>query len=223
MTPVVFIHRISREEECAWLQAFAILLPNENILLAEQLSDQQKSAVKVAIVANPDPETIAELPNLVWIQSLWAGVEALVENIIRLQQRGMHQNLKLVRLVDPQLARSMSEAVLAWTLYLHRLMPEYARQQQQRKWQPLQCPRAENTRVSVLGAGELGRAAIKTLLRQGYNVSSWRRSEKYIEGVTGFHGPKQLPEILKQSDIVVCLLPLTAQTHGILAQPAFEC
>lgn len=222
IAPIVFIHNISGEAEAAWLQAFLLLLPNETIILPAQVAEQQRAEVEIAITANPDPEVIAQFPNLILLQSLWAGVETLVEAIRYLQAQGRVMDIKLIRLVDPQLARNMSEAVLAWTLYLHRLMPEYARQQRLKIWQALQCPTAEQLRVSVLGAGELGMAAITALVKQGYTVNSWSRTEKKITDVKPFCGLNQLPDILKQSDIVICLLPLTEHTQGILNRNTFE-
>ena len=79
----------------------------------------------VAIVANPQPQDLRSLPQLRWVHSVWAGVERMLAD-------SGDTDLKIVRLVDPQLADTMAEAVLAWTLYLHRDMPRYLSQQRQR-------------------------------------------------------------------------------------------
>jgi glyoxylate/hydroxypyruvate reductase A len=215
MQPIVFLHSIDEQEEQLWLQNLKRELATEDIYLAHQLNEQQASLVEVAIVANPDPKQLKDYPNLVWVQSLWAGVEGLVAHFRELNQKKKATELQLVRLIDPQLATSMAEAVLTWTLYLHRNIPEYQAQQQQKIWQSIQYPRAENTRISILGAGELGLSAMKPLLRHGFIVNSWSRSEKNIPQVNCYHGD-QLPTMLAQTDILICLLPLTPQTKGLI-------
>lgn len=222
MQSIVFLHNIDSQELSLWQQSFKQHLVGEQVLLDSELSDEQAAEVEVAIVANPDPSQLARYPNLVWVQSLWAGVESLVSSFRQLATNSAGQELKLVRLIDPQLAQTMAEAVLAWTLYLHRQMPEYAAQQKQKLWRQLHCPTAASTRVSVLGSGKLGTAAMQVLLRQGYQVNSWSRTQKQIDGANHYFGYDQLPNLLSQTDILVCLLPLTDETRGLLNQTVFE-
>ncbi|EPJ52756.1 MAG: D-isomer specific 2-hydroxyacid dehydrogenase [Osedax symbiont Rs2] len=219
MSAIVFISSLDSAEQQQWLGMLTKLLPDESILLPEAFSAELAAEVDIAIVANPDPSILSNFPNLLWVQSLWAGVEALVPSI-RQHNRQLEQSkqLQLVRLLDPQMAATMAEAVLAWTLYLHRNMPQYAIQQRQQLWQQLPCARAEETRVTVLGAGELGIAAINALLQQNYKVSCWSRSQKNIAGVHNYVSVEQLPEAIAQADILINLLPLTAETKGLLNQ-----
>ena len=191
------------------------LLPNEHILLPEELSDEQALNVDIAIVANPDVKILERFPNLIWVQSLWAGVESLVDSFKQLNKQKNKQT-KLVRLIDPQLADTMAEAVLTWTLYLHRNIPEYMAQQRNKIWKEIPCPAAENLRVSILGAGELGQAAMQKLLQNNFQVNSWSRSHKAFEGITHYSGEDGLLSLLQNTDILVCLLPLTPQTNKLL-------
>ena len=219
MNSIVFISTLERAEQQQWIALLAKLLPDESIVFPEMFSVDQAAEVDIAIVANPDPSILRNFPGLVWVQSLWAGVEALVPSIRQHnQQLEQSKRLQLVRLLDPQMAATMAEAVLAWTLYLHRNMPQYASQQRQKLWQQLPCATAQETRVTVLGAGELGQAAIKVLLQQNYRVSCWSRSEKNIAGVNNYVSVGQLPEALAQTDILINLLPLTSETKGLLNQ-----
>ena len=94
-----------------WKQALQDAMPEEQILLLDELEPHQYLSCDVAIVANPDPEDLKKLPHLQWIHSLWAGVENLVES------SNENNTLQTVRLIDHQLSETMSEAVLAWTLY----------------------------------------------------------------------------------------------------------
>ncbi|HEB26357.1 MAG TPA: glyoxylate/hydroxypyruvate reductase A [Porticoccus sp.] len=220
MSSIVFISSLDKAEQQRWLTGLKKLLPAETILLPDMYSAAQAAEVDIAIVANPDPSILNDFPNLVWVQSLWAGVEALVPCISQYNQpRDSDKQLQLVRLLDPQLADTMAEAVLAWTLYLHRNMPQYATQQRQKLWRQRPCARAQETRVTVLGAGELGLASIKVLLQQNYNVSCWSRREKNIALVNNFSSLEQLPQALAQTDILVNLLPLTVATKGLLNKP----
>jgi len=220
MGAIVFLSNIDSIQQQLWLAKLKLLLPAETILLPDMFSAAQAAEVDIAIVANPDPNVLQNFPNLVWVQSLWAGVETLVPIIKQHNQQCEAANqLQLVKLLDPQLADTMAEAVLAWTLYLHRNMPQYATQQGQKLWRPLPCARAQETRVTVLGAGALALASIKVLLQQNYDVSCWSRSKKSITSVNDFFSLEQLSPALEQTDILINLLPLTPETKGLLNKP----
>ncbi len=185
MEPIVFIADTSEgtERQREWLALLNELMPGELILKPEELSDQQAAELEIAIVENPDPKALTRYPKLRWVQSVWAGVEGLASQLPL-------EHIKLVRLIDPQLTKTMAEAVLAWTLYLHRRMPEYARLQEKGQWQQLVCPSAEELRVSVLGAGTLGMAAANALHQHGYRVCCWSRTAKDVSGFESSHGQK---------------------------------
>lgn len=209
MKKIVFISGLEPEIQSQWIAMIQQQLPNETILFPRQISESQVEDVDIAIVANPDPQELARFPNLVWIQSLWAGVEGLVGNVLKKQ-------VKLVKLVDPQLAKTMAEAVLAWTLYLQRNMPEYAQQQRRKEWQQLPCITSAELRVNVLGAGVLGIAALDALKKLDYQVGCWSRTPKQLEGITHYTGLSGLKTMLSNTDLLINLLPLTQDTHHLL-------
>lgn len=200
--------------EAGWIPALQAAMPGERIVPLRELDAAEFAACEVAIVANPSPEDLRRLPNLRWVHSVWAGVERLVADLA-------DTDLRIVRLVDPQLAETMAEAVLAWTLYLHRDMPRYARQQQSRQWQPLEYVKPCDKTVGLLGLGALGEAAARRLLASGFRVEGWSRSPKSLAGVTTHAGAQGLATLLANTDILVCLLPLTAETRGLLDDAAF--
>jgi len=206
---VAFCSQFSEREEQEWLKEISPLLHNVNIIPFYQLTNEQKKDVKVAIVANPNREKLAELTNLQWVQSLWAGVENLLKATA-------DSNIEIVRMVDPMLSSTMAEAVLAWTFYLHRDMPKYQLQQRNKKWKqhPLinQCDR----KIGILGLGALGKASAKKLLENGFSVSGWSRRPSDLNGVTCYHGKDGLVRILKETNILICLLPLTNETKELL-------
>lgn len=213
MRPVVpFVSSASPDERQSWREALPKALDGiADVKPFEDLTEDQRSEARVAIVANPDPANVAALPNLVWVQSLWAGVERLMGELPA-------NGPKIVRLTDPQMAETMSEAVLAWTLYLHRGMPRYIAQQRQKVWQDHALERPQERTVGVLGLGKLGAAAALRMKANGFNVLGWSRTEKSIEGIACRHGRDGLLEVLGQSDFIVLLMPLTDETRGLLGQ-----
>ena len=211
---IALVTRQSKEAEQKWLATLTAAMPHERIIPFADLSEAERALVDIAIVANPDPDDVRRLPNLQWVHSLWAGVERLV-----LELKGFDR--PIVRLVDPKLSETMAEAVLAWTLYLSRDMPAYADLQQRRVWQELPYRAACDLRVGLLGLGALGSAAAKLLRMAGFQVSGWSRSQKDIPGVSTYSGADGLKQLLAQSDIVVCLVPLTAETRGLMGAEQF--
>lgn len=193
-----------------WRQALQSVMPGLAITNLNGMDPGQKARCAVAIVANPDPADLRQLPGLVWVHSVWAGVERLMADL------PPSSPLQVVRLVDPQLARTMAEAVLTATLYLHRDFPAYARQQRLQQWQALDYTRPGDRQVGLLGLGALGEAAAQQLLAAGFKVGGWSRHAKHIPGVRGFVGATGLGAMLAQTDILVNLLPLTPETRGLI-------
>ncbi len=204
-----FIAQIGRKEEARWIASLKAALPDEEIIPFEALSNAQRERAEVAIVANPDPAMVQACRNLRWVQSLWAGVERLA-----LDLKG--QDLTIMRLIDPELARTMAEAVLAWTLYLHRDMPRYAALQREKKWHEFPYILPSQRRIGLLGLGALGGLAATTLLQHGFAVSGWSRTQREISGIDCFSGVDGLHQMLAATNILVCLLPLTPATRGLI-------
>lgn len=206
---IALVTRLSPEGERMWLERLSAAMPDEEIRPFGALSPDERAEVEIAIVANPDPAHLAELPGLVWVHSLWAGVERLVAELGDFRP-------PIVRLVDPELARTMAEASLAWVYYLFRDMPLYAAQQRAAQWVQHPYRRPDRTTVGVLGLGELGSAAAARLREAGFNVVGWSRNPKDLPGVACRSGEDGLAETLAASDILLCLLPLTGETRNLL-------
>ncbi len=212
-SPIAFVSRLNGRLAATWIRALAHELPGETVLAFDQIQERQQ--VEIAVLADPDPGHLVQLPNLRWAQSLWVGVEGI------LSEPGL-SHLPIVRLVDPNLAATMAEAVLAWTLYLHRDMPSYAHWQAKQEWCPLPVIPPSQRNVGIMGLGELGQRAAQTLLANGFRVSGWSRTKKQLADVDCYCGAAGLTEMLTHSDIVVCLLPHTPQTAGLFDQTCFE-
>lgn len=207
--PIALVTRLDEAAEIAWQQRLAAALPGETLLRFSAMSPVQRDVADIAIVANPDPADLARLPRLRLVHSLWAGVERLMAEL-------PPDAPPVVRLVDPELSRTMAEAVLAWVYYLQRDMPAYARQQRGKQWRQRPYRPASGYHVGVLGLGELGGAACRALQQAGFPVAGWSRSAKELDGVHCHHGEAGLTTLLAGCDAVICLLPLTSQTRGLL-------
>jgi len=206
---VPFISKLEHSEIDQWIGVLKKKIKGAKVVKFSDLKKSDYSKVEVAVVANPDPKEVEKLNNLKWVQSIWVGVEKLVETF---NGRGV----KIVRLVDPEMSRTMAEAVLSWVLYLHRDMPFYKVQQSQKKWIELDYIKPSDKIISLIGLGELGTAAAKKLLENGFKVCGWSRSKKNIKNVKSFTGQSGLRKMLGKTDILICLIPLTKQTKYLL-------
>ena len=196
-----------------WRQCLRTALPDAHWLDRDQAL-AKADTVQAAVVANPPPGSLQGLPRLRLIQSLWAGVDRL------LQDPTLPPGVPIARMVDPAMNAAMAETALWATLALHRGFFDYARSQRQRRWQPRPQRRADSVRVLVLGLGQMGLAAARRIAQQGYPVSGWslrpRAPADEAQGIACQAGSDALDRLLPASDIVVNLLPLTPATAGLL-------
>jgi glyoxylate/hydroxypyruvate reductase A len=187
-------------------------MPDEAIIAGAAFASSgiDPTTVEIAIAANPKPEALAPFTSLGFVQSLWAGVEHLVHN------PALPPAVPLARLVDPNMAQYMAEAVLAHVMALHRDHALYDCAQRRGHWAPAPVRYAVERTVGFLGTGELARACMAMLQPIGFPVMGWSRAPREIEGVRTFTGAAGLDEMLAQTDVLVNLLPLTAATRGII-------
>ena len=189
-----------------WLPLLERALPRDQLFL------EPRADIDAALVASPQPGTFGKLPNLKLVQSLWMGVETL------LADPELPRHVPLARLVDPGMVGAMSETVLAQVLDWHRHLYLYRQCQREKQWQRRHQFLPSDRTIGFLGLGELGTDASRKLLALGFKVCGWSRRPKRIEGV---RSSTDLGEILRMSEALVCLLPLTEQTRGVLNAAAF--
>ena len=141
------------------------------------------------------------------VLNLWAGVEEVVSNETLTQP--------LARMVDPGLTAGMVEYCVGHVMR-HHLGIDLDLARQGGVWQPRVPPLAHERRVTILGLGELGAAVGTALTALGFPVTGWSRSPKALAGITCLSGDEGLREALGAADILILLLPLTAETDGLL-------
>ena len=173
------------------------------------------AAVEAAVVwTSHDMAELRRYPNLRLVVSMGAGVDHL------LRPPGPPPGVPVARLKDVRLTQGMVEWVLLNVLRFHRQDLEYRALQAARRWEELPAPDTASRRVGVLGLGELGGAAAAALAALGFPVMGWSRTPKDLPSVACFHGPEGFSEMLRRADMLVCLLPLTPGTRGILDRRA---
>ena len=197
-----------RAEQLRWLQALQEALPGEEWVLQAPGDAEVAGRIEIAVVANPPPGSLQGLPRLALIQSLWAGVDRLV------QDATLPADPPLCRMVDPAMNEAMVQTALWATLALHRGFFQCQAQQRRSLWRQPQQLRAGEWQVLVLGLGELGGRVAGSLAGLGYAVSGWSRRPRTVDGLRCLSGEAGLTEGLATADTVINLLPLTAQTHA---------
>ena len=197
-----------------WVRRLQALAPDRRILetgidgvFAGNPDDLED--VRYVLAWKPRPELFASLANLQVLFSLGAGVD----HIFCLPTL---PDVSMARIVDPNLTARMSEYVAWQVLHHHRQGLAYARLQAKRRWDEQRQPAASEVTVGIMGLGVLGRDAAEVLVRLGFHVIGWSRTEKTIDGLATYHGKPGLELFLGQSDILVSLLPLTPATTGLI-------
>ena len=196
-----------------WREVFGLELPQASFRLWPEIGAGEEVEYLIAWVPPPDVE--GTLPNLKVLFSIGAGIDQLDLDAIP-------PHVKIVRMLDPDLTRGMVEYATFGVLALHRDVPHYVSDQQAGRWMYRPLQRAAERRVGIMGLGLLGRAVAESLKSFGFPLRGWSASPKTIGGMETFSGPEQLGTFLSGCDILVCLLPLTDETRGILCSATFD-
>jgi glyoxylate/hydroxypyruvate reductase A len=196
----------------AWRDTFAAQIPELEIRIWPDAGEARD--IEYLAFMRPNFDILPEFPKLKAMFSRSAGVEAFVD----------HPRLPkapLGKIEPPGGDPMMTEYVVMHVLRFHRDMPGYQMAQANREWRRTRIVRPEERRIGFLGYGMMAKAPALVLQSLGFPVSAWVRSPREAAEVPIFHGPGQLEPFLSQTDIAVCLLPLTRETEGIFCARSF--
>ncbi|MEE4177782.1 MAG: glyoxylate/hydroxypyruvate reductase A [Bacteroides sp.] len=191
-----------------WIVALKKADPEVEVITLQALKDPGK--VAFALAWNHRPGIFREFPKLKTISSMGAGVDHLMRD------PDIPQHIRIVRIIDPLLSQDMYEFVLALILSRMKNLRLFQEQQKQKLWKKKRYLRLDQVRIGIMGTGIIGHHVASGLLRVGFQVFGWSRSEGQPTAYQKFFGEVQLKDFLGQTDILVCLLPLTPETKGIL-------
>jgi glyoxylate/hydroxypyruvate reductase A len=203
-----------QDRTSSWRQIFAELAPE--ISVVDHLpSPAQRASVQYALAWKPKPGELASLPGLRAIFSLGAGVDGI------LADPTLPVQVPLIRMVEPGLTKGMVEYAVWQVLYHHRRFWETEVAQQHRQWLDQYYPAPWDRCVGIMGLGEIGRAVAAQLAGFKFKLRGWSRQQKSLDGVDCFAGAASLPDFLSDCDILLCVLPLTLETRGLLNADLF--
>jgi len=200
---MLYFHSTDVERQRIFRHAFAEKLPDLRFVTGEDAFDP----AEVDYLFTWLPLDFSDFTRLKVVFSVSAGVD---------QFAALPPHIPLVRMVDPNNVQKVSEYVLMACLGLLRELPTYVEGQASHTWAPRLPKMLKDTTIGILGLGETGATASRMLHGLGANVIGWSRSQKSIEGIRCVAGEAGLETLLQQAQIIVCLLPLTAETRGIL-------
>lgn len=206
---MTLLHTSSPARGRVWRDIFAAEAPE--IGFAELADAPDLSSIRYLAAWEPSTELIARLPALEIVFSVGAGVD-------QFDMAALPDHVRVVRMVEPGIAEGMVEYVTMAVLALHRDLIDYGLAQRERRWAPIDLVPASARRIGILGLGNLGQSVLAALAPFGFPLSGWSRSPRSIEGVECHAGQGALAGFLARTDILVCLLPLTNDTRGILCR-----
>ncbi|NUA28472.1 2-hydroxyacid dehydrogenase [Cupriavidus basilensis] len=204
---MTLLYKADPERGAEWARLIAERAPEQAFRLWPDAGDP--ADVRFLAAWEPPPDIARTFPNLELVFSVGAGIDQFDFSVLP-------PSLPVVRMVEPGLAAGMVEYVTMAVLALHRQLTDYREQQQREQWRVRRNVPAARRRVGVMGLGELGKACLHALGAFGFERLGWSRSRHALDGVRCHAGDNELPAFLAETDILVCLLPLTGATQGIL-------
>lgn len=196
-----------------WINAFAIQAPNINVEIWPNIKD--KNQIHLALCWNQPTGSLLRFPNLKAICSMGAGIDHL------LNDNQLPTNIPVTRIIDLDLAKSMFNYLLTAVIDHISALPNYRRQQAEKNWQWTRQRPFNKTKIGILGLGQIGSYCALEFAKLGFIVAGVSESKKQLEKVSSYTS-NQIETFLSQADILICLLPLTDKTRGILNIDTFN-
>lgn len=212
MTSPVVAYKSDPVRGAVWHEIFAREAPD--LRLVDWDPEGEAAQARYLVAWTPPADLPRAMPRLEALFCIGAGID-------HLPVHELPQAVQVVRMVDPNLTASMVEYVVMAVLALHRDLPFYRTEQAAGRWTPRPVRPATERRVGLMGLGVLGQAAARALAGFGFPVRGWSASPKTLDEIETFAGDATLSDFLSGTDILVCLLPLTPATRGLLNRDLF--
>lgn len=194
-----------------WRRNFADIMPQAELHFWQEGDTQDPELpMDYAVVWRPPLSMLQGRTDIRAVFNLGAGVDALLKYGDALPP------VPLVRLDDAGMGVQMAEFVCHAVLRYYRRFDEYDRQAQESKWQVLKPHDKQQFSVGILGLGVLGQRMAQALQQFEFPLLGWSHTLKDLPGIRCFAGKDGLPEFLRQTRVLVCVLPLTAETSNML-------
>lgn len=194
-----------------WVDTFRTLSPSLDVRVWPDVGDPAEIAYVLAW--KPPVGFFAPFANLKLVINLGAGIDSLAG-------RTDLPDVPVMRLSDPDMVAQMSTYVAAAVLRYARDFDRFEEDTRHKRWVYLHPRRLSEITVGIMGLGELGLPSAEALARLGLSVRGWSRSPKALDFPT-MHGLDTLGAFYQDLDILVCLLPLTPDTDGLIDAATF--
>jgi len=191
-----------------WRDAIAAALPDAEVWLWTPEGDGRQA--DYAIVWMPPAELFASQRGLKAVFNIGAGVDGVMA------LPNLPRDVPLVRLNDAGMASQMAEYVCHALIRHTREFDFYAAQAKEHRWKMRRPVSRAEFPVGVMGLGSIGGRVAQAVASFGYPTFGWSRSPKSLRGVTAFSGQERFEDFLCTVRVLVCMLPLTPETEGIL-------
>lgn len=198
----------------AWLRAFERLTPELDVRAWPDCGDP--TDIRFIVAWETPPGFFSEFPRLACIASLGAGVDHL------LGDPDLPRGVFVTRVIDPSITQQMSEYVILHVLRFSRHSQRFDQDTVEEIWRPRIPLQASDLTVGIMGLGQLGLDAAHKLMQLGFPVIGWRRTHKDVAGITTYVGAEALPDFLAECRVLICMLPLTPATQGLLDAETFR-
>jgi glyoxylate/hydroxypyruvate reductase len=214
MSPNAILVVIGASNRKQWADVFRTQAGGRSVRVwPDQIGDRSEIAYACVWVAPHG--ALVDLPNLKLIANLGAGIDRLLAD-------PSLPDVPIVRATHPDLAMRVTEYVVLHTLRYHRRQALYEAQQRERIWREHPQSAASEVAVGIMGIGVIGSEAARVLARIGFKVAGWSATPKSIGDFECFHGADGVDAFLARTEILVCLLPSTPDTRGILNRTLFS-
>jgi glyoxylate/hydroxypyruvate reductase A len=195
-------------ETDSWVKAIKEIDANIDVFVYPEPIDPK--AVEFILAWNHTYGSLKNYPNLKCISSMGAGVDYL------LKDPELPENVLLTRIIDPELSKTMFEFILAIVMNHLRGLTHFKQIQASKLWKPSGYQRIEDVRIGIMGLGEIGSYVAEHLMNLGFSVNGWAQNPKPNCKAKVYLGSEELEAFMKSTDILICLLPSTPKTEGLL-------